>query len=156
MALSSCEILYLTNRWRHISSWPVDPAVRPITRPVKKMPRWVESGWVFFPLARTLARAFMARATALATALLAGCSASRSYGLGCCNVGCFLCVCSMAYYSHGPSSYASVWDQFWVPCPFPVAIVHSHRVVSIGFCSTFPQILCLACIVIWSESIESN
>jgi hypothetical protein len=61
----------------------------------------------------------------------------------------------MAYYSHGPSSYASVWDQFWVPCPFPVA-VHSQRVVSIGFCSTFPQILCLACIVLWSESIESK
>nr|SVE85840.1 EOG090X0GP9 [Daphnia pulicaria] len=34
----------------------------------------------------------------------------------------------MAYFSHGPSSYASVWDQFWVPCPFPVAIVHSQRV----------------------------
>jgi hypothetical protein len=64
---------------------------------------------------------------------------------------------------HGPSSYASVWDQFWVPCPFPVAIVHSQRVVSIGFCSTFPQILstlwmpvCLTCIWPWSESTKNK
>jgi hypothetical protein len=65
---------------------------------------------------------------------------------------------------HGPSSHGSVWDKFWVPCPFPcpfpVAIVHSQRVVSIGFCSTFPQILstlwmpvCLTCIAIWSERV---
>jgi hypothetical protein len=29
------------------------------------MPRWVESGWVFFRSARAVARVFIARATAL-------------------------------------------------------------------------------------------
>jgi hypothetical protein len=38
----------------------------PSPAPLKKMPRWVESGWFFFRSARAVARVFIARATALA------------------------------------------------------------------------------------------
>ncbi len=86
----------MTNRWRHISGWPVDPAVRPITRPVKKMPRWVESGWVFFSFSPNFGPGLSWPGPQPYLQLLAGFSASRSYGLGCCNVGCFVCVCSVS------------------------------------------------------------
>jgi hypothetical protein len=46
----------------------VDPQTRgfkPSPAPLKKMPRWVESGWVFFRSTRAVARVFIARATAL-------------------------------------------------------------------------------------------
>jgi hypothetical protein len=40
----------VTTRWRHHSGWPADPAVRPVARPVQKMPRWADIilGFFFF------------------------------------------------------------------------------------------------------------
>jgi hypothetical protein len=58
------ELFYVTTRWCHRSGWPADPVVQPVTRPVQKLPRWVNIFEGFF-LAQIVARVFMARATAL-------------------------------------------------------------------------------------------